>query len=241
MKLLLFARKIFRVVLSCCCKGSNENVIVPTTQSTLLNTDSVISSPENFNVRDPDVAICILPDIDLSREVCSSPIDVVHSSNLDGILYNCQATSTTDIPFDLSESVDTLCPKAPRFISFHSSSNIVDWEELRVQIRKDIRETLTKETHDILTSALSLPQQITVLQERSARHEAEISSLRSEVSLIQNRSSLPSQTSISDDGFELHSGISLVPVSRNSIPDVCLDNTSLSDCMSSILSQNLHS
>ena len=159
MKLIFFARKIFRVVLSCCCKCSNENVIVPTTQSTVLNTDSVISSPENLNVRDPDFAICIRPKIYLSREVCSSPIEVVNSSNLDGILYNCQATSTTDTPFDLSKLVETLCPKAPRLTSFHSSSNIVDWEEFRVQIRKDIRETLTKETHDILTSVLSLPQQ----------------------------------------------------------------------------------
>ena len=228
MKLLFIAQKIFRVVMSCCCKGSNEKVIVPSTHSTVLNTDSTISSPENFNVRDPDVAICILPNIDLSREVCSSPIDVLHSSNLDGILNNCQATSTSDIPFDLSKSVFTLRPKAPRFISFHSSSNIADWEEFRVQIREDTREMLTKETQDILTSALFPPQQITVHQERSARYEAEISSLRSEVSMIQNSSSLPSQSSISGDGFEVHNDISLVPVSRNSIPDVCLDNTSRS-------------
>ena len=206
-----------------------------------MNTDSTISSPENFNVRHPDVSICSRPNIDLSREVFSSPIDVVHRSNLDGILNNCQATSTSDNPFDLSGSVDTLCPKAPRFISFHSSSNIVNWEEFRVQIREDIREMLTKETQDILTSALFPPQQITVLQERSARHEAEISSPRSEVSLIENSSSLPSQTSISGNGFEVHSGISLAPVSRISIPDVCLDNTSLSDCMPSIISQDLHS
>ena len=97
MKLLFLARKIFRVVMSCCCKGSNEKVIVPSTHCTVLNTDSTISSPENLNVRDPDVAICIRPNIDLSREVCSLPIDVVHSSNLDVILNNCQATSTSDI------------------------------------------------------------------------------------------------------------------------------------------------
>ena len=79
---------------------------------------------EDSNVRDPEVATSFRPNIDLSLEVCLNN-EFIHSSDCNIIIYICRAISTTDIQSDLSESVDTLCPKAPRFISLDSSSNVV--------------------------------------------------------------------------------------------------------------------
>ena len=125
MKLLLFARKIFGVVMSCCGKGSKRDVIVVITLNAVI-LDS--------NIRNPEVATSFRPNIDLCREVCVNN-EFIHCSDCNRIINICLATSTTDITSDLSESVDTLCPKAPRFISLDPSSKIVDWEELKKQIR----------------------------------------------------------------------------------------------------------
>ena len=202
MKLIRICVKILKAIMSC-CKASN--VILPTTLENTQRTQNCALSP-GYNTPDNDtVRGYSLPTIDLVQDTKSSAV-VVDFVNSPGCserdlslspLSKCEhATSTSDIPLDLSISDDSFSTLCPGNVSLKT-----EWISFRQEIRDEIKETLAREVRDSLSLILQekLTLQITELNDRCDRQDEEISSLRSQSSLYQLGSSLPSATSMPED------------------------------------------
>ena len=198
-----------------CCKGSN--IILPTTLEDTQRTQNCALTP-GYNTPDNDtVRGYSLPTIDLIQNTKSSAVivDVVNSPGCSerdlrlSPLSKCEhATSTSDIPLDLSISDDLFSILCPGNVS--SKTELI---RFRQEIRDEIKETLAREVRDSLSRILQekLTLQITELNDRCDRQNEEISSLRSQSSLYQLGSSLPSATSMpehpSQDCSSIRNGI----------------------------------
>ena len=209
------SRKVLKVFMSC-CRSSSVNVTQPipvVTNQRLLICDESPGNKEIPSTSDScEDALVVAPE----NKSMSQSMSVSVESNSDRSVY-------------------TLCPETatPLERSFVTRKELKSMkEDIIDEIRKfaEFQESIGKQIQEVEVSLIakfqeSLSQQVQIsigkqIQEAFSQQADEIASLRSQVSLLQTSSSIPSQTTIPD--FELD-GLDYSIKITSSTPDVGVD------------------
>ena len=227
------SRKVLKVFMSC-CRSSSVNVTQPipvVTNQLLLICDESPGNKEMPSINDScEDALVVAPE----NKSMSQSMSVSVESNSDRWVYTlCPETATPlERRFvtrkELKSMKEDIIYEIWKIAEFQESiGKQIQEAEIRNEIRK-VEMSLIAEFQESLSQLvqLSIGKQI---QEAFSQQADEIASLRSQVSLLQTSSSIPSQTTIPDveldgldDSIKITSSIPEVGV------DACDETNSLS-------------